>query len=162
MPLVEGSYVTTRYGVVDTTHILFVAAGAFSVAAPSDLIPELQGRFPLRVQLDSLNAADFKRILVEPKNALIKQYKSLLATEGVTLEFTEEAIDRLSYLAEEVNRKSENIGARRLQTIMETVLEDISFSADEHNGETISITKDFVDEKLKDVIEDQDMSRYIL
>ena len=162
LPIVEGSNVNTRYGVVDTTHILFVAAGAFSVAAPSDLIPELQGRFPLRVQLDSLNAADFKRILVEPKNALIKQYKSLLATEGVTLEFTEEAIDRLSYLAEEVNRKSENIGARRLQTIMETVLEDISFSADEHNGETISITKDFVDEKLKDVIEDQDMSRYIL
>ena len=162
LPIVEGSNVNTRYGVVDTTHILFVAAGAFSVAAPSDLIPELQGRFPLRVQLDSLNAEDFKRILVEPKNALIKQYKSLLATEGVTLDFTEEAIDRLSYLAEEVNRKSENIGARRLQTIMETVLEDISFSADEHSGETISITKDFVDEKLKDVIEDQDISRYIL
>ena len=162
LPIVEGSNVNTRYGVVDTTHILFVAAGAFSVAAPSDLIPELQGRFPLRVQLDSLNAADFKRILVEPKNALIKQYKSLLATEGVTLEFTDEAIDRLSYLAEEVNRKSENIGARRLQTIMETVLEDISFSADEHSGETITITKDFVDEKLKDVIEDQDISRYIL
>ena len=162
LPIVEGSNVNTRYGVVDTTHILFVAAGAFSVAAPSDLIPELQGRFPLRVQLDSLNAQDFKRILVEPKNALIKQYKSLLATEGVTLEFTDEAIDRLSYLAEEVNRKSENIGARRLQTIMETVLEDISFSADEHSGETISITKDFVDEKLKNVIEDQDISRYIL
>ncbi len=162
LPIVEGSNVNTRYGVVDTTHILFVAAGAFSVAAPSDLIPELQGRFPLRVQLDSLNAADFKRILVEPKNALIKQYKSLLATEGVTLEFTDESIDRLSYLAEEVNRKSENIGARRLQTIMETVLEDISFSADEHSGETITITKDFVDEKLKDVIEDQDISRYIL
>ena len=162
LPIVEGSNVNTRYGVVDTTHILFVAAGAFSVAAPSDLIPELQGRFPLRVQLDSLNAQDFKRILIEPKNALIKQYKSLLATEGVTLEFTDDAIDRLSYLAEEVNRKSENIGARRLQTIMETVLEDISFSADEHSGETISITKDFVDEKLKDVIEDQDISRYIL
>ena len=162
LPIVEGSNVNTRYGVVDTTHILFVAAGAFSVAAPSDLIPELQGRFPLRVQLDSLNAQDFKRILIEPKNALIKQYKSLLATEGVTLEFTDDAIDRLSYLAEEVNRKSENIGARRLQTIMETVLEDISFSADEHSGETISITKDFVDEKLKDVIEDKDISRYIL
>lgn len=162
LPIVEGSNVNTRYGVVDTTHILFIAAGAFSVSAPSDLIPELQGRFPLRVQLDSLNASDFRRILTEPKNALMKQYKSLLSTEGVNLEFEDAAIDRISELAEAVNKKAENIGARRLQTIMESVLEDISFSADEHNGETITITKSFVDDKLKDVIEDQDISRYIL
>ncbi|MCR5606207.1 MAG: ATP-dependent protease ATPase subunit HslU [Treponema sp.] len=162
LPIVEGSNVNTRYGVVDTTHILFIAAGAFSVSAPSDLIPELQGRFPLRVQLDSLNSSDFRRILTEPKNALMKQYKSLLGTEGVKLEFEDAAIDRISELAEAVNKKAENIGARRLQTIMESVLEDISFSADEHNGETITITKSFVDDKLKDVIEDQDISRYIL
>ncbi|MBP3710761.1 MAG: ATP-dependent protease ATPase subunit HslU [Treponema sp.] len=162
LPIVEGSNVNTKYGVVDTSHILFIAAGAFSVAAPSDLIPELQGRFPLRVELDALKKEEFRRILTEPKNALTKQYTALLATEEVTVNFTEDAIDRMSFLAEEVNAKSENIGARRLHTIMEKVLDDISFTADEHKGETIAIDAPYVDEKLKDVVTDHDMSRYIL
>ncbi len=162
LPIVEGSKVNTRWGVVDTTHILFIAAGAFSMSAPSDLIPELQGRFPLRVELDSLTKDDFKRILLEPKNALTKQYKALLATEGLNIEFTDDAIDRMSFLAEDVNSRSENIGARRLHTIMEKVLEDVSFSADEHPGETLSIDASFVDEKLKGVVTDIDLSRYIL
>jgi len=162
LPIVEGSNVSTKFGVIDTTHILFIAAGAFSVAAPSDLIPELQGRFPLRVELDSLHKDDFKRILLEPKNALTKQYTALLSTEGVTIHFTEDAVDRMSFLAEDVNSRSENIGARRLHTIMEKVLDEISFSADEHKGETIEIDAKYVDEKLKDVVQDQDLSRYIL
>ncbi|MBQ9494416.1 MAG: ATP-dependent protease ATPase subunit HslU [Treponema sp.] len=162
LPIVEGSNVNTKYGVVDTSHILFIAAGAFSVAAPSDLIPELQGRFPLRVELDALKKEEFRRILTEPKNALTKQYTALLATEEVTVNFTEAAIDRMSFLAEDVNAKSENIGARRLHTIMEKVLDDISFTADEHKGETIAIDAPYVDEKLKDVVTDHDMSRYIL
>jgi len=162
LPIVEGSKINTKFGVVDTTHILFVAAGAFSLAAPSDLIPELQGRFPLRVELESLTKADFKRILLEPKNALTKQYTALLETEGVKIVFTEDAIDRMSSLAEEVNSKSENIGARRLHTIMEKVLEEISFDADEHSGETITIDAAYVEEKLNGVIKDQDLSRYIL
>jgi ATP-dependent HslUV protease ATP-binding subunit HslU len=162
LPIVEGSNVNTKYGVVDTTHILFIAAGAFSVAAPSDLIPELQGRFPLRVELDSLHKEDFRRILLEPKNALTRQYIALLETEGVTIKFTDDAIDRMSFLAEDVNARSENIGARRLHTIMEKVLDEISFSADEHKGETIEINAKYVDEKLKDVVHDQDLSRYIL
>ena len=162
LPIVEGSKVNTKWGVVDTTHILFIAAGAFSVAAPSDLIPELQGRFPLRVELESLSKDDFKRILTEPKNALTRQYTALLATEEVTLDFTEDAIDRMAFLAEDVNARSENIGARRLHTIMEKVTEDISFTADEHAGETIRIDSAYVDEKLKDVVTDTDLSRYIL
>jgi ATP-dependent HslUV protease ATP-binding subunit HslU len=162
LPIVEGSNVNTKWGVVDTTHILFIAAGAFSVSAPSDLIPELQGRFPLRVELESLSAEDFKRILTEPKNALTKQYTSLLETENVTIKFTDEAIDRLSTLAADVNQKVENIGARRLHTIMETLLEDLSFEADAHAGETIEITASYVDEKLKDVVQNQDLSKYIL
>lgn len=162
LPIVEGSKVNTKYGIIDTTHILFIAAGAFSVSAPSDLIPELQGRFPLRVELESLKKDDFKRILIEPKNALTKQYTALLETEGLNIIFSDEAIDRISFLAEDVNARSENIGARRLHTIMEKVLEDVSFSADEHSGETITIDSAFVDEKLKGVIEDQDLSRYIL
>lgn len=162
LPIVEGSKVNTRYGVVDTTHILFVAAGAFSVSAPSDLIPELQGRFPLRVELESLSKADFKRILTEPKNALTKQYTALLETEGVTLDFTEDAIDTMAHIAEEVNSRSENIGARRLHTIMEKVTEEISFDADEHAGETVKVDSAFVEEKLKDITTDQDLSRYIL
>lgn len=162
LPIVEGSKVNTRWGVVDTTHILFIAAGAFSMSAPSDLIPELQGRFPLRVELDNLTKDDFKRILLEPKNALTKQYKALLATEGLSIEFTDDAIDRMSFLAEDVNSRSENIGARRLHTIMEKVLEDVSFSADEHPGETLSIDAKFVDEKLRGVVTDIDLSRYIL
>ena len=162
LPIVEGCTVNTRYGVVDTTHILFIAAGAFSLSSPSDLIPELQGRFPLRVELDSLHAAEFKRILTEPKNALTKQYKALLETEGVELVFKEDSIERISSLAEEVNSRAENIGARRLHTMMEAVLEDLSFSADEYAGQTVNIDSAYVDSKLGNVIEDQDLSRYIL
>lgn len=162
LPIVEGSNVNTKYGVVDTTHILFIAAGAFSVAAPSDLIPELQGRFPLRVELDTLHKEDFKRILQEPKNSLIMQYTSLLETEGVKLEFTEDAIDRISFVAEDVNSKSENIGARRLHTIMEKVLSDINFDADEHKGETVVVDLSYVDSKLGDIVQNEDLSRYIL
>ena len=162
LPIVEGSNVNTKFGVVDTTHILFIAAGAFSVAAPSDLIPELQGSFPLRVELDSLHKEDFKRILKEPKNSLIMQYTALLETEGVKLEFAEDALDRISFVAEDVNSKSENIGARRLHTIMEKVLSDINFDADEHKGETIVIDSAYVDSKLGDIVQNEDLSRYIL
>ncbi|QTQ12063.1 ATP-dependent protease ATPase subunit HslU [Treponema parvum] len=162
LPIVEGSNVNTKYGIVDTTHILFIAAGAFSIAAPSDLIPELQGRFPLRVELDSLHKDDFRRILTEPKNALTYQYTALLSTEGVTVKFSDDAIERMSALGEEVNAMSENIGARRLHTIMEKVLDEISFSADEHKGETIVIDSAYVDERLKDISQNQDLSRYIL
>jgi ATP-dependent HslUV protease ATP-binding subunit HslU len=162
LPIVEGSNVNTKYGVVNTTHILFIAAGAFSVAAPSDLIPELQGRFPLRVELESLHKEDFARILREPKNSLIMQYTALLETEGVKLSITEDAIDRMSSVAEEVNASSENIGARRLHTIMEKVLSDINFDADEHKGETITVDAAFVDSKLTDIVQSQDLSRYIL
>ena len=162
LPIVEGSKVNTKWGVVDTTHILFIAAGAFSMGAPSDLIPELQGRFPLRVELESLTKNEFKRILLEPKNALTKQYTALLETEGLKIEFSDDAIDRMSFLAEDVNSRSENIGARRLHTIMEKVLEDASFSADEHSGETLTIDAKFVDEKLRGVVTDVDLSRYIL
>ena len=162
LPIVEGSNVNTKYGVIDTSHILFIAAGAFSVSAPSDLIPELQGRFPLRVELDALKRDDFRRILTEPRNALTKQYAALLATEDVTINFTDDAIDRMSFLAEDVNSRSENIGARRLHTIMEKVLDDISFGADEHRGETVNIDEKYVDEKLNGLVADQDLSRYIL
>jgi len=162
LPIVEGSNVNTKFGVINTTHILFIAAGAFSVAAPSDLIPELQGRFPLRVELESLHKEDFKKILKEPKNSLIMQYSSLLGTEGVTLNFTEEAIERMSEIAEEVNGKAENIGARRLHTIMEKVLDEINFTADEHSGETVTIDKEYVDKNRSDVVQSQDLSRYIL
>ena len=162
LPIVEGSNVNTKFGVIDTTHILFIGAGAFSVAAPSDLIPELQGRFPLRVELDSLHKEDFKRILKEPKNSLIMQYTSLLETEGVKLDITEDAIDRMSVIAEEVNATNENIGARRRHTIMEKVLADINFEADEHKGETITIDSAYVDSKLTDITQSEDLSRYIL
>jgi len=162
LPIVEGSNVTTKFGVVDTTHILFIAAGAFNISKPSDLIPELQGRFPLRVELESLNAEDFKRILLEPKNALTTQYIQLLSTEGVTISFSDEAINRMSFLAAEVNSRMENIGARRLHTIMEMLLEDISFNASEMSGQSIEITTAYVDERLKDIVQDQDLSRYIL
>ena len=162
LPIVEGSKVNTKYGVVDTTHILFIAAGAFSLASPSDLIPELQGRFPLRVELDSLHTEDFRRILLEPKNALTKQYAALLATEKVNIIFADDAIDRMSFLAADVNSRSENIGARRLHTIMETLLEELSFEADEHAGETITITSEYVDKRLQNIVENQDLSRYIL
>jgi len=162
LPIVEGSTVNTKYGVVDTTHILFIAAGAFNVSKPSDLIPELQGRFPLRVELESLHAEDFKRILLEPKSALTRQYADLLSTEGVNVRFTPEAIDRMSFLAAEVNSRMENIGARRLHTIMEMLLEDVSFNASEMKGQTVEITTEYVDEKLKGIVQDQDLSRYIL
>lgn len=162
LPIVEGSNVSTKFGVINTTHILFIAAGAFSVASPSDLIPELQGRFPLRVELESLTKEDFKKILKEPKNSLIMQYKSLLATENVNLEITEDAIECMSVIAEEVNNKAENIGARRLHTVMEKVLDEINFSADEHSGETFKVDSDYVSSKLKDIAQSQDLSRYIL
>lgn len=162
LPIVEGSNVSTKFGVINTTHILFIAAGAFSVASPSDLIPELQGRFPLRVELESLTKEDFKKILKEPKNSLIMQYKSLLATENVNLEITEDAIECMSVIAEEVNNKAENIGARRLHTVMEKVLDEINFSADEHSGKTFKVDSDYVSSKLKDIAQSQDLSRYIL
>ena len=162
LPIVEGSKVNTKFGVVDTRHILFIAAGAFSISKPSDLIPEFQGRFPLRVELESLHAEDFKRILLEPKNALTKQYKALLETEGLTIIFKDEAIDRMSNLAAEVNSTMENIGARRLHTIMEMLLEDISFNASGMTEKTVEIDRTYVDERLKDIVQDQDLSRYIL
>ena len=162
LPIVEGSNVNTKFGVINTTHILFIAAGAFSVASPSDLIPELQGRFPLRVELESLKKEDFVKILKEPKNSLVMQYTSLLETEGVKLEITEDAIDRMGTIAEEINGKQENIGARRLHTIMEKVLDEINFSADEHNGETFTVDASYVDKQLTDIVQDQDLSRYIL
>jgi ATP-dependent HslUV protease ATP-binding subunit HslU len=162
LPIVEGSKVTTRHGTVDTRHILFIAAGAFHMSKPSDLIPELQGRFPLRVELSPLTKEDFVKILTQPKNALIIQYTELLKTEGVTLDFRPEAIDRLAEIATEVNSRSENIGARRLHTIMELLLEEVSFHAPEISGQTIVITRGYVDEKMKNVIEDQDLTRYIL
>lgn len=162
LPIVEGSQVSTKYGVVDTTHILFIAAGAFNISKPSDLIPEFQGRFPLRVELESLSAEDFKRILVEPKNSLTMQYKALMSTENLNLEFTDSAIERISELAQEVNSSVENIGARRLHTLMELVVEDISFNAESHANETITIDAKYVDERLKEIVRNQDLSKYIL
>jgi len=162
LPIVEGSKVNTKHGIVDTRHILFIAAGAFHMSKPSDLIPELQGRFPLRVELSALTKEDFVKILTQPKNALITQYTELLRTEGVTLDFTAPAIDRLAELATEVNSRSENIGARRLHTIMELLLEEVSFHAPEISGQTITITPAYVDEKLKNIVQDQDLTRYIL
>ncbi len=162
LPIVEGSKVNTRYGMVDTSHILFIAAGAFHISKPSDLIPELQGRFPLRVELHALTSEDFKKILTQPKNALIKQYTELLKTEDVELEFTEEAIDKISQVAMDVNSKTENIGARRLHTIMELVLEEISFYAPNMKGQKVTITKEYVEERLKDIEEDRDLARFIL
>jgi ATP-dependent HslUV protease ATP-binding subunit HslU len=162
LPIVEGSKVNTKHGIVDTRHILFIAAGAFHMSKPSDLIPELQGRFPLRVELSALTKEDFVKILTQPRNALITQYTELLKTEGVTLDFTPPAIDRLAELATEVNSRSENIGARRLHTIMELLLEEVSFHAPEISGQTITITPGYVDEKLKNIVQDQDLTRYIL
>ncbi len=162
LPIVEGTSVATKWGVIDTTHILFIASGAFHVSKPSDLIPELQGRFPLRVELDDLTASDFYRILTEPANAITMQYRELLNTEGVTIIFTDEAIRRLSDIAYEVNNTNDNIGARRLFTIMEKLLEELSFSADELSGQEITITEKYVDERLGDVIQNQDLSKFIL
>lgn len=162
LPIVEGSTVMTKYGPVKTDYILFIAAGAFHVSKPSDLIPELQGRFPIRVELDSLSAEDFKRILTEPENALIKQYTALLATEGVTVTFTDDAIDALARMACKLNEEMENIGARRLHTIMEKLFEDISFEAPEMAGKNICIDAGFVEDKLSNIVQNKDLSRYIL
>ena len=162
LPIVEGTKVNTKFGVVDTTHILFIAAGAFHVSKPSDLIPELQGRFPLRVELESLTANDFYRILTEPENALIKQYKALMKTENVELDFHDDAIREISEIAQEVNSSLENIGARRLHTILENLLEDISFNAPDLSGQKVEITRDYVKEKLRDTVRNQDLSGYIL
>jgi ATP-dependent HslUV protease ATP-binding subunit HslU len=162
LPIVEGTTVTTRYGLVKTDHILFIAAGAFHVSKPADLIPELQGRFPIRVELDPLHREDFIRILTEPQNALIKQYKALLATEDINLEFTPEAIEEIAEIATLVNERTENIGARRLHTIMEKLLEDISFSAPDQRGRNMLIDAQYVRDKLSTIIKDEDLSRYIL
>ncbi len=162
LPIVEGTTVNTRYGMVRTDHILFVAAGAFHVSKPSDLIPELQGRFPIRVELQSLTMEDFIRILTEPKSSLVKQYTALLETEGVKLEFTHEALEEVARFAFRVNEGTENIGARRLHTIMERVLDEISFEAPEKKGEHITIDADYVGKTLSDIVKDQDLSRYIL
>jgi ATP-dependent HslUV protease ATP-binding subunit HslU len=162
LPIVEGTTVNTRYGMVRTDHILFVAAGAFHVSKPSDLIPELQGRFPIRVELQSLTMEDFIRILTEPKSSLVKQYTALLETEGVKLEFTHEALEEVARFAFRVNEGTENIGARRLHTIMERVLDEISFEAPEKKGEHIRIDADYVGKTLADIVKDQDLSRYIL
>jgi len=162
LPVIEGTTVNTKYGMVRTDHILFIAAGAFHVAKPSELIPELQGRLPIRVELDSLGEKEFKRILTEPENALVKQYKALLKTEGIEIEFEEQAIEEIAKIAVDVNEKTENIGARRLYTIMERLLEDISFEAPQRKGERIIIDTDYVQNKLSDVVKDVDLSRYIL
>ncbi len=162
LPIVEGTTVNTRYGMVRTDHILFIAAGAFHVSKPSDLIPELQGRFPIRVELQSLTMEDFVRILTEPKSSLVKQYTALLETEGVKLEFTREALDEIAHFAFRVNESTENIGARRLHTIMERVLDELSFDAPEKKGEQITIDAEYVRKMLTDIVKDQDLSRYIL
>jgi len=162
LPIVEGATVSTKWGPVNTDHILFIAAGAFTVSKPSDLIPELQGRFPLRVELDSLGKDDFLRILTEPKNALTRQYTELLATEGIELKFAPEAIEQLAALAAEVNSKLENIGARRLHTIMEALLEELSFEAPDIAPAKVPITVEYVNKNLADIVKDQDLGRYML
>lgn len=162
LPIVEGSTVATKYGMVRTDHILFIAAGAFHSSKPSDLIPELQGRFPIRVELKSLGKEDFERILTEPKNALVKQYIALLETEGVKTEFTEDAIAEIASLAYQINEQTENIGARRLHTVIERLTGDISFSAPELTGKEVKIDAEYVRKQLADIIEDRDLSRYIL
>jgi len=162
LPIVEGTTVNTRYGMVRTDHILFIAAGAFHVSKPSDLIPELQGRFPIRVELQSLTMEDFVRILTEPKSSLVKQYTALLETEGVKLEFTPQALDEIAHFAFRVNESTENIGARRLHTIMERVLDELSFEASEKRGQSVRVDADYVRKMLTDIVKDQDLSRYIL
>ncbi|MFN7781933.1 MAG: ATP-dependent protease ATPase subunit HslU [Lysobacterales bacterium] len=162
LPLVEGSMVNTKYGTVRTDHILFIASGAFHLAKPSDLIPELQGRFPIRVELTALTREDFRRILTEPKAALTRQYQALLGTEGVKLEFTDDGIERLAAIAYEVNARSENIGARRLHTVLERLLDQIAFEAPDREGDTVRIDAAEVDAKLGALVKDEDLSRYIL
>jgi ATP-dependent HslUV protease ATP-binding subunit HslU len=161
LPIVEGSTVNTKHGPIKTDHVLFIAAGAFHISKPSDLIPELQGRFPIRVELDSLTADDFKTILTKPKNALIEQYKALLGTEHVELEFTEDAIAQVATFAMQVNEQSENIGARRLHTVLERLLEDVSYDAPESTG-TVTIDGAYVRDRLADIVQNSDLSGYIL
>ena len=162
LPIVEGTTVNTKYGMVKTDHILFIAAGAFHVSKPSDLIPELQGRFPIRVELESLTESDFERILREPRNALTTQYIALLATEGVTLSFTDDAVHEIARYAAVVNDKTENIGARRLHTILERLLDELSFEASDRGGETVVIDAEYVARVLEDTVKDEDLSRYVL
>lgn len=162
LPIVEGSTVMTKYGPVKTDHVLFIAAGAFHMAKPSDLIPELQGRFPVRVEFDKLTVEDFVRILTEPSNALLKQYTALLETEGINIVFKDEAVNRIAEIAYQVNQESDNIGARRLHTILEKLLEDLSFEAPDINLETVEITEKYVDQKLSNIVENKDLSQYIL
>ena len=162
LPLVEGSTVSTKHGIVKTDHVLFIASGAFSLAKPSDLIPELQGRFPIRVELAALSANDFERILTEPQSALTKQYVALLATEGVKLEFTADGVRRLAEIAYSVNERTENIGARRLHTVLERLLDTISYEAPDRGGETYVVDATYVDQHLSALVQDQDLSRYIL
>jgi ATP-dependent HslUV protease ATP-binding subunit HslU len=162
LPIVEGTTVNTKHGMVRTDHILFIAAGAFHVSKPSDLIPELQGRFPIRVELEALGRDEFVRILTEPKNALVTQYTALMATEGVTLEFQPAAVERIAELATIVNERTENIGARRLHTVLERLLDEVSFHAPELDGQTIRIDATYVDRMLADIVKSDDLSRYIL
>jgi ATP-dependent HslUV protease ATP-binding subunit HslU len=162
LPIVEGTTVNSKYGMVRTDHILFIAAGAFHVSKPSDLIPELQGRFPIRVELEALGRDEFVRILTEPESALIKQYTALMATEGVTLDFTPDGIRRVAELAALVNDRTENIGARRLHTLMERILDDVSFRAPELGGQTVTIDAAYVDRMVEDIVQSDDLSRYIL
>jgi len=162
LPIVEGSTVITKYGPVKTDHILFIAAGAFHSSKPSDLMPELQGRFPIRVELQDLTKADFVRILREPQNALTKQQVALLGTEGVEVEFTDDAIDQMAQLAFEVNRRTQNIGARRLYTILEKVFETINFDASELPDKRVKITQEYVKERLAEIVKDEDLSKFIL
>jgi ATP-dependent HslUV protease ATP-binding subunit HslU len=162
LPIVEGTHVNTRYGVVRTDHVLFIAAGAFHVSRPADLIPEMQGRFPIRVELESLGAEEFERILKEPENSLIRQYTALLATENLELRFSDEAVQTIAALAAEINSAAENIGARRLHTVLERLLEDLSFSAPDRAGEAVEVDAEMVREKLADLVGDRDLARYIL
>lgn len=162
LPIIEGTTVSTRFGLVRTDHILFIAAGAFHVSKPSDLIPEIQGRFPIRVELTPLTKEDFVRILTETENALIKQYKALLATEGIEVDFTPEAIEEIAALAEKVNEEAENIGARRLHTVMEKVMEDISFEAPSLTEKKILITREYVQKQLSEILVNQDLRKFIL
>ena len=162
LPIIEGSVVQTKYGPVDTQHILFICAGAFHVSKPSDLVPELQGRLPIRVELDSLSEQDFRRILVEPQNSLVRQYMELLATEGVQVTFTDQALDDVARIAQEVNDRTENIGARRLYTLMERLLEELSFEAPEIGGQSVTIDPEYVKRQLGELAADDDLSRYML
>ena len=162
LPIIEGSTVKTKYGIIKTDHILFIGAGAFHTSKPSDLIPELQGRFPIRVELKSLDSEDFKKILTEPDNALLKQYTELLKTEGVSLTFSNDAIDQIADISVEINDRNENIGARRLHTVLEKIIEDISFSAPDLKDKDVLIDSDYVNNKLKDIVKDRDLSKYIL